>query len=133
MGKAKKIGLFVAGAAVGAGLGVLLAPKSGKETRKDLKNKLDELIEQAKNIDVDEVRKKFTAKVEEIKVELADMDKEKALGIAKEKGEQAKVKAQELVELAKEKGTPALRKTAESVLEGVIKISKDALNKMEKE
>lgn len=133
MGKAKKIGLFVAGAAVGAGLGVLLAPKSGKETRKDLKNKLDELIEQAKNIDVDEVRKKFTAKVEEIKVELADMDKEKALGIAKEKGEQAKVKAQELVELAKEKGTPALRKTAESVLEGVIKISKDALKKMEKE
>ena len=131
MGKAKKVGLFIAGAAIGAGLGVLFAPKSGKETRKDLKNKLDELLEQAKNIDADEVKKKFTAKVEELKVELADMDKEKALGIAKEKGEQAKVKAQELVELAKEKGTPALKRTAESVLEGVVKVSKNALKKLE--
>ena len=120
MGKAKKVGLFIAGAAIGAGLGVLFAPKSGKETRKDLKNKLDELLEQAKNIDADEVKKKFTAKVEELKVELADMDKEKALGIAKEKGE-----------LAKEKGTPALKRTAESVFEGVVKVSKTALKKLE--
>jgi gas vesicle protein len=133
MGKAKKIGAFVAGAAIGAGLGVLLAPKSGSETRKDLKKKLDELLEQAKNIDTDEVKKSFNLKVTEIREQLADMDKEKALGIAKEKGEQAKVKAQELVELAKEKGTPALKKTAESVLEGVIKVSKESLKKLESE
>lgn len=31
------IGLFVGGAVVGAGLGVLYAPKKGEETRKDVK------------------------------------------------------------------------------------------------
>ena len=133
MSKSKKVGAFIAGAAIGAGLGVLLAPKPGSETRKELKKKLDELTEQIKNIDTDEVKKNFNKKVSEIKAELADMDKEKALAIAKDKGEKAKVKAQELVELAKEKGTPALKKSAESVLEGVIKASKDALKKLESE
>lgn len=40
--KAKKkngVGKFVLGALVGAGLGVLLAPKSGSETREELKEK----------------------------------------------------------------------------------------------
>ena len=55
MSKEKKsgIGKFIAGAAVGAGLGILFAPKKGSETRKDLKNKLDELIGKAKEIDVE--------------------------------------------------------------------------------
>ena len=129
----KGYGKFVLGAAVGAGLGLLFAPKKGSELRKDLKVKLDELLDQAKDIDIKEVKAEFDKKVEEIKEELADMDKEKALSIAKKKGSEAKKKAEELVELAKEKGTPKLRKTAESVLENVIKVSKDALKKLEKE
>lgn len=124
------IGKFLAGAAVGVGLGVLFAPKSGAETRKDLKNKLDELAKQAKEIDVAEVRKDFVKKVEEIKMELVDLDKEKAKEIAKEKFEELKAKAQELVNVAKEKGTPALKKTANDVLDSVIKLSKDTKKKL---
>ena len=90
------------------------------------------MIDQAKEIDVDEVKEQFNKKVEEIKAELADMDKEKALNIAKKKGAEAKKKAEELVALAKEKGTPALMNTAEKVLQNVIKVSKDALKKLEK-
>ena len=129
----KGYGKFVLGAAIGAGLGLLFAPKKGSELRKDLKVKLDDLVDKAKEIDVKEVKEEFDKKVEEIREELADMDKEKALSIAKKKGAQAKKKAEELVELAKEKGTPALRKSAESVLQNVIKVSKDALKKLEKE
>ena len=129
----KGYGKFILGAAVGAGLGLLFAPKKGSELRADLKKKLDELLDQAKEIDIQEVKMQFDKKVEEIKEELADMDKEKALSIAKKKGAEAKKKAEELVELAKEKGTPKLRKTAEAVLENVIKVSKDALKKLEKE
>ena len=80
------IGKFVAGAAIGLGLGVLFAPKSGEDTRKELKAKLDELIEQAKKVDIEEVKKNITRRVEDIKMELVDLDKEKALEIAKEKG-----------------------------------------------
>ena len=124
-------GKFVIGGLIGAGLGLLFAPKTGAETRKELKKKLDDLVAKAKEIDVQEVKEEFDRKVEEIKEELADMDKEKAIELAKKKGNEAKKKAQELVELAKEKGTPALKKSAEAVLENVIKVSKDALKKLE--
>lgn len=128
--KKSGIGKFVAGAAIGVGLGMLFAPKSGEETRKELKKKLDELVDQARNIDVEEVKKDITRRVEEIKMELVDLDKEKALEIVKEKSEELKIKAEELVELAKEKGTPVLKKTANDVLAQVIKVSKDAQKKL---
>jgi gas vesicle protein len=127
----KGLGKFVAGAAIGVGLGVLFAPKKGSETREDLKKKLDELVKQIKNIDKEEVKKEFTRRVEEIKAELADLDKEKVLEIAREKGAQLKDKAEDLLALAKEKGTPALKKSAQSVLDNVIKLSKDAQKKLE--
>ena len=133
MSKDKKSGLgkFVLGAAVGAGLGVLFAPKKGSETRTMLKAKLDELVEQVKNIDVDEVKKEFDLKVNEIRMELVDLDKEKALDIAKEKANDLKIKSQELYDLAVEKGTPVLKKTAKDVLENVVKVSKDTIKKLD--
>ncbi len=130
MSKKSGIGKFIAGAAIGAGLGILFAPKKGSETRKELKQKLDELLEQAKNIDLAEVKKEFNRKVEDIKMDLVDLDKEKALEIAKEKGIQLKTKAEELVELAKEKGTPILKKTASEILDKVVKVSKETQKKL---
>ena len=48
MGKKKGCGKFVLGAALGAGLGVLFAPKAGSETRKELKAKIDDLLAKLK-------------------------------------------------------------------------------------
>lgn len=131
MSKKSGLGKFVLGAAVGAGLGVLFAPKKGSETRTMLKAKLDELVEQVKNIDVDEVKKELDLKVNEIRMELVDLDKEKALDIAKEKANDLKIKSQELYDLAVEKGTPVLKKTAKDVLENVVKVSKDTIKKLD--
>lgn len=122
---------FVAGIGVGVGLGMLFAPKKGEELRKDLRLKLEELLNQAKDIDVKEVADDFMKRVNDLKDELEDLDKEKVLAIAKKKGEQLKVKASELVELAKEKGTPVLEKAANEVREKAILVTKEVLKKLE--
>ena len=129
--KKSGVGKFVLGALVGAGLGVLFAPKAGSETRRELKEKMTDLLNKAKEVDLDEVKENIAAKVEEIRVELSELDKEKALKIAKEKGKQLKNKCGELVDLAKEKGTPVLENAANEVREKTIDAVKEILDKLE--
>lgn len=122
---------FAAGLGLGVGLGMLFAPKKGEELRKDLKIKFDELVNKVKEIDVKEVSEDFMKRVNDLKKELEDLDKEKVLELAKKKGEELKVKATELVELAKEKGTPVLEKAADDVRQRAILVTKDVLRKLE--
>ncbi len=130
--KKSGFGKLLAGIGIGAGLGILFAPKSGEETRKDLKRKLDELINEAKKIDINEVKEEFLDRVEEIKLEIEDLDKEKVLKIAKEKSEDLKRKVGELVQLAKDKGTPVLENAADDVRKKAISVTKEVLKKLEK-
>ena len=127
----KGTGKFVLGAAVGAGLGLLFAPKKGKDLRNDLKVKMDELISKAKEIDPEELKDEFDKKVDEIKKELEDLDKEKVLKIAKKKSKEITKKAEELVNMAVEKGTPVLKDAAESVRDKAVEVTKDVLKKLE--
>lgn len=129
--KKNGFGKFLTGLGIGVGLGVLFAPKSGSETRKELKSKLDEFVIALKDIDINEVKGEFLAKVEEIKNELNDLDKEKVFKIAKEKGEILKAKVESLVSLAKEKGTPILEGIADDLRLKAINVTKDVLKKLE--
>lgn len=125
-------GKFVVGAGIGAGLGLLFAPKTGKETRKELKAKIDDLVAKAKELDMDDVTSQVEAKIKEIKEDIKDLDKEKVLKFAKEKGEVIKEKANELVELAKEKGTPIVESAADEVREKALAVAKDVVTRLEK-
>ena len=118
----KGLGKFVAGAALGAGLGLLFAPKKGEDLRKDLKVKIDELVDQIKEIDKDDLKKEFDKKVKEI---------QKELKIAKKKGEDIKKKTDELVDLAVEKGTPVLKNTANDVRDKALEVVRDVEKKLE--
>ncbi len=131
MGK-NGFGKFVAGAAVGAGLGLLFSPKSGEDNRRDLKAKIDELIEQLKGVKPGDVKDYFEMKIAEIKKDLSELDKEKMLDIAKQKGEIIKDKVDELAIQAKDKATPAIEKTVEDIRERVVEFLKATTKKLEK-
>lgn len=124
---------FLWGAALGIGAGMLLAPKKGSETRRELKAKLDEMLAKLKDVDYDEVRENIEVKIYQIKNELRDLDKEKAIDIAKKKVVELQKMSSELVNYAVEKGTPVLQKSADAIREKVIKVSKEVIEKLEKE
>lgn len=131
MKKNCKAGKFIAGTALGIGLGVLFAPKAGKDTRKDINKKIKELIEEAKKIDLEDVKEAITKKAKEIEKELEDLDKEKVLKIAKKKAEEIQKKANELYNLAIKKGTPILEKTTREIKQKTADALKKVVNKLE--
>ena len=131
MSKKKGLGKFFTGIAIGTGLGVLFAPKKGTETRTQLKAKIDEMFTRLKDVDADDVKDTIETKIYEIKEGLTDLDKEKVLSIAKKKAKQIQDMAEELVDYAIEKGTPVLEKTANSIREKAIDVTKEVLDKLE--
>ena len=128
----KGTGKFIVGAAIGAGLGLLFAPKKGSETRKELSGQMSDLWEKVKNIDSDEVKAKLEDKLREVEVGIKDLDKEKVLSIAKEKGESLKVKCNELIDMAKESGKPVVENAAKNVKKELANVTKKVLDKLEK-
>ena len=125
MGK-KGCGKFLAGVAIGGALGVLFAPKKGSESRKDLKNKACSMVDNVKNADYKQIKEDIENKIADLKAELSDLDKEKALKITK-----LKDKADEIVALAVEKGTPVLQKMAKDAKKSAIDIMNKTIAKLE--
>lgn len=126
------LGKLLAGVGIGVGIGMLFAPDKGEVTRKKLSKKLNEMCEAIKNIDADDVKKAIEKQINDIKEELADLDKEKALKIAKEKGKAIVKKCEELYDLAVEKGTPILEKAADDIRLTAIDVLNSVTTKLEK-
>lgn len=124
-------GNLLLGAAIGASLGILFAPKDGKKTRKELKEKMLDLVSDAKELSVNDVSKMIEGKINEIRKELNELDKETVLKVAEKKSAEIKTKCQDLVDLAIEKGTPVLRDTAIDVRDKTIEVMKDMIKKIE--
>ncbi len=128
-----RLGTFIAGAAIGAGLGILFAPKKGSETRAELKAKFDELYEKAKNLKAEDVKVYIEEKIEDIKKSLAELDKEKVLAYAKEKAKLINQKTDELVKYVVDKGTPVMEKTATAIKEKASVVTNEVIKKLEKQ
>lgn len=133
MGKKKNLGKLAIGAALGASAGILLAPRSGRETRAILKCKIDEMMCKIKEMDSAELREEFDKKIKEIEKEIKALDKEKVLSVAKDKAIIIKEKADDLVEAAVSKGDYALQKAADDVRDKAVEVIKNVLVKLEED
>ena len=131
--KKSGVGKFVLGATIGAALGVLFAPKSGKETRTIIKKKANDLLDKVKELDKEEVKQTINNKVQEIMDELKDLDKEKVISIAKQKAKLLKEHAEDLVVYAKDKATPVVYDAADALRKKAIDATKKVLEKLEAE
>ena len=129
--KKKTVAALLGGAAVGAGLGILFAPKKGEETRADLKAKMNELVNKARDIEMDDVKENVVAKTDEIEEALKDLDKEKILDLAKKKAKEIEKSAKDLVNYVKDKGEPVLTDAANAVRQKAIETTKGVLAKLE--
>ena len=131
MSKKCGMGKFILGAGIGAGLALLFAPQEGSKTRKELKDKLAILYDKAKEIDVEDVKADVLQRVEELRMQVKDLDKEKALDIAKSQAKKIEKKANELYDIAKEKSAPVVEKAAKEVKDTALKAAKEVVNRLE--
>ena len=108
VGKGLLIG-FLTGGIVGAALALLYAPKSGKELRKDLKGKADELLDEAEKY-VDIAKEKAADAVNEGKKK-----SERLITDAKVKAEALMKDAEKLFSDAKVKANDAYSQGKETI------------------
>ena len=128
----KSVGGLLLGVAIGASLGILFAPKKGKETRVELKEKMLDLVNRSKELSLNDISTMVEDKINEIRHDLNDLDKEKVLSIAKEKSTEIKDKCQDLVDLAIDKGTPVLKNAAVEVRAKTIDVMNGMIDKLQK-
>ena len=128
--KKSKLGALMVGVGIGAAAGMLLAPKSGEETRKDIKNKAKKLGKKVKDIDLNEVKENLVKEFDKFKNEMKDMDKEKARRLAKEQGTKLLDKCEDLITMAKEKSAPMIEKTGKDIKKKLSEMLADASEKL---
>ncbi len=129
--KIKTAATVLGSAAVGAGIGVLFAPKSGKETREDLKKCLDSLVKKAQDLTSKDVKATVLKKVDKIELALRDLEKEHNLKVAKKKALKLERDALKLVEYVKKQGEISLEDTTNAVHQKAIEVTRSLIEKIE--
>ena len=109
MSKHSGLSKFVVGAGIGFGVGLLVAAKSGKETRKDIKEKFLELEDKIKDLSYDDLKDGAIEKLDELRIKIEELDQEKASELIKEKIIDIKQKLTELSKYIKKKSSPAVK------------------------
>jgi len=101
----KKRNIFILGTLIGAAASLLFTPKTGKEFKQDLLNKLDDAQAKLKDFEVSEAKQVFTTKLEEIKEMINNFDWESSKIDLEIKFEEVKEKIADITEYLDEAKT----------------------------
>ena len=126
-----RIRSFLTGAMVGAGLGILLAPREGSETRNQLKNSFNTLVDTIKDIDIEETKAALLHKVREIKDELANIDETTAKEVAEEKIKIVEEKCDDTIKASQENTAPIVEKAATEVKKNVTEVLQEFVTEVD--
>ena len=128
----KRFRNFLCGFVIGTGIGILFAPKSGRETRKELKESLDKLVASIKDLDKEEIKDILILKITDIKTSLEELDKETILENAKDLAKKIKIKLGELKILVVNNTTPYVEACNEKFRESTINLLNKTIARLEK-
>lgn len=128
----KRFRNFLCGFVIGTGIGILFAPKSGRETRKELKESLDKLVASIKDLDKEEIKDILILKITDIKTSLEELDKETILENAKDLVKKIKIKLGELKILVVNNTTPYVEACNEKFRESTINLLNKTVARLEK-
>ncbi len=126
-----KFGRFLSGVLVGIGLGILVAPDKGENTRLELRKSFDKLIDTIKDIDVESTKAAFINKLAEIESDLTDLDTAEKTDIVKEKTELINQKCDELISVASDTDASVLNDAIKEVKENTTKLASTVLSSLE--
>ena len=127
----KSVGLAGVGALAGATLGVLFAPKSGSETRKDVKNKAKKISKKAKKLEVEDVQEMVKQKLRDFEKEIKKLEKEKDRKSIEKKAKEISKKVEQLLDDIKEEGNEMLENTIYEFQKTSLKTIDHILSKLE--
>lgn len=128
-----KRGHFFTGALFGIGLGLLLAPKEGSETREELKKSLQNLKDTIKNVDIDETKEMITKKIADIKKEATNIDLSEAKKIIIEKKEIITNECDNFVKDIKKEQAPKIVAKVNKIKENTNNIADNVIEKINDE
>ena len=126
-----KFGRFLSGVLVGIGLGILVAPNKGENTRLELRKSFDKLINTIKDIDIESTKAALINKLAEIDSDLTDLDTAEKTDIVKEKTELINQKCDELISVANGTDANMLNDVIKDVKKNTTKLASTVLNSLE--
>ena len=129
--KKKTVVATTVGLAVGTGLGMMYAPKKGKELRQDIKKELKIVLDKIKKMDVKDMTMSLEKTIHKIEKDLEALDKEKVKKKAEKKAQEIKNQIEDLINTAKEKKDTLIEDAANELKEKATKVTKQILNKLE--
>ncbi len=121
------LGTFTFGMLIGLGIGLLFAPKSGTETRSDIKNKFNSMMGNNK----DDLNFLIELTKEKINDSIKSLKKEKVLEKASEKVSEIKEYCDEIIEMSLETGGEAIEKATKKFKKDTLKTIDKIIDKLE--